>query len=146
MGDKQMTVSPVSRPAPDANLLTFPNPGSSSKPQSHTHNSPSKTRPNESQVSFDRKELNQLLRVYGFAVARGEWRDYAIDMLRERAVFSVFRATSENPLYMIEKNPKLARRQGAYCITNASGQILKRGHDLKQVLRFFDKKPVLAAI
>ena len=87
-----------------------------------------------------------LLRVYGFAVARGEWRDYAIDMLRERAVFSVFRATSENPLYMIEKNPKLARRQGAYCITNASGQILKRGHELAQVLKFFDKKPILAAV
>lgn len=97
-------------------------------------------------VSFDRKELNLILRVYGFRVASGEWRDYAIDMLKGRAVFSVFRRTSEVPLYMIEKNPKLARRQGAYSVINASGHILKRGHDLTQVLRVFDKKPRLAAV
>ena len=99
-----------------------------------------------SQITFNRQELNLLLRLYGFRVARGEWRDYAIDMLQERAVFSVFRAASENPLYMIEKNPKLARRQGAYSIINASGHILKRGQELAQVLKFFDKKPKLLAI
>ena len=97
-------------------------------------------------VRFDRKELNQILRVYGFRVASGEWRDYAIDMLKGRAVFSVFRRTSEVPLYMIEKNPKLARRQGAYSVVNGSGHVLKRGHDLAQVLRFFDRKPKLAAV
>ena len=97
-------------------------------------------------VRFDRRELNQILRVYGFRVADGEWRDYAIDMLKDKAVFSVFRRTSEMPLYMIEKNPKLAKRQGAYSIVNAGGHVLKRGQELEQVLRFFDKKPKLVSV
>ncbi len=71
---------------------------------------PPKRNDNLNVVGFDRKELNQILRVYGFRVASGEWRDYAIDMLKGRAVFSVFRRTSEVPLYMIEKSPKLAHR------------------------------------
>ncbi len=95
------------------------------------------------QISFDRRELNMILNVYGRMVADGEWRDYAIDLLKDRAVFSVFRRTAEVPLYTIEKDPKMARRQGAYKVVSASGQILKRGQDLKQVLKVFDKKPKL---
>lgn len=90
-------------------------------------------------VRFDRRELDQILRIYSMMVGAGEWRDYAIDHLRDRAVFSVFRKASEVPLYRIEKNPKLARRQGAYCVVSAAGLILKRGHELSQVLRIFDK-------
>ncbi|WP_421725945.1 DUF2794 domain-containing protein [Bauldia sp.] len=90
-------------------------------------------------ISFDRRELNQILNVYGRKVADGEWRDYAIDHLREKAVFSVFRRTSEVPLYQIVKQPKLARRQGAYALIAATGQILKRGHDLANVLRVIDR-------
>ena len=97
-------------------------------------------------VSFTRIELNQILRVYGFQVAAGEWRDYAIDMMRECAVFSVFRHTSDVPLYRIEKNPKLARRQGAVSVVTASGHILKRGRDLGQVLRVLEPKPKLATV
>ena len=89
-------------------------------------------------ISFDRRELNQILRVYGRKVAEGEWRDYAIDLLREEAVFSVFRRASETPLYRIVKQPKLARRQGAYALIAATGHILKRGHDLSNVLRVLD--------
>jgi hypothetical protein len=96
-----------------------------------------------SRISFDRRELDQILRVYGRKVADGEWRDYAIDALREKAVFSVFRRSSEMPLYRIEKQPKNARRQGAYSIVAATGLILKRGHDLAQVLRALDRKPKL---
>ena len=90
-------------------------------------------------ISFDRRELDQLLSVYGRRVAEGEWRDYAIDMLRDRAVFSVFRRTAEAPLYRIEKSPKLARRQGIYSVIATTGLILKRGHDLCRVLRVFDR-------
>jgi Protein of unknown function (DUF2794) len=90
-------------------------------------------------VMFDRRELDQILRVYGRKVAEGEWRDYAIDQHREEAVFSVFRRTSEVPLYRIVKQPKLARRQGAYAIVAGTGHILKRGHDLAGVLRFLDR-------
>ena len=95
--------------------------------------------PRRSAITFDRREFTQILNVYGRKVANGEWRDYAIDMLREKAVFSVFRRASETPLYRIEKAPKLARRQGAYSVIAATGLILKRGHDLARVLRALDK-------
>ena len=91
-------------------------------------------------IFFDRGELDDLLAVYGRKVAAGEWRDYAIDMGRDRAVFSVFRRSSECPLYRIEKNPKLARKQGAYSVIAAGGLILKRGHDLRRVLRVLEGK------
>ena len=87
---------------------------------------------------FDRRELDDILAVYGRKVAAGEWRDYAIDMGRDKAVFSVFRRSSEYPLYRIEKNPKLARKQGAYSVVAAGGLILKRGHDLRRVLRVLE--------
>lgn len=90
-------------------------------------------------ISFNRRELSEILNVYGRMVAAGEWRDYAIDTLRERAVFSVFRRASEMPIYRIEKTPKLARKQGAFSVVAAGGLILKRGHDLASVLRVFDK-------
>jgi hypothetical protein len=91
------------------------------------------------QVSFQRRELETILQVYGRKVAEGEWRDYAIDHLEDRAVFSIFRRTSEMPLYRVEKIPALARKQGAYRIVAAAGAILKRGHDLATVLRTLDK-------
>jgi hypothetical protein len=90
-------------------------------------------------VFFDRREIDQLMRLYGRMVAAGEWRDYAIDGLREAAVFSVFRRTADTPLYRIEKRPALARRQGAWAVVGEGGHVLKRGHELAQVLRFFDK-------
>jgi Protein of unknown function (DUF2794) len=90
-------------------------------------------------IAFDRQELAQILSVYGRKVRSGEWRDYAIDTLREKAVFSVFRRASECPLYRIEKTPKASRRQGAYSVIAATGLILKRGHDLARVLRALDR-------
>lgn len=91
-------------------------------------------------VAFQRRELDQILRLYGRMVAANEWRDYAIDHLSDRAVFSVFRRTSETPLYRITKNPALARKQGVWSITSATGLILKRGHELTSVLSVFDKR------
>lgn len=102
--------------------------------------------PSRPVVSFNRRELDTILRLYGRMVADGEWRDYAIDLLKDRAVFSVFRRSSEMPLYRIEKDPKLARRQGAYCVVAAGGMILKRGHDLSQVLRVLEKKKHLRVV
>jgi len=90
-------------------------------------------------VFFERRELERLLRLYGRMVAAGEWRDYAIDGLREAAHFSVFRRASEQPLYRIEKRPALARKQGAWAIIGQGGLILKRGHELESLLRYFDK-------
>lgn len=91
------------------------------------------------QVAFDRRELNAILRVYGRKVAEGEWRDYAIDHLEDRAVFSIFRRTSEVPMLRVEKIPALARKQGAYRLVAATGLILRRGHELAAVLRILDK-------
>lgn len=104
---------------------------------------PTHTRPI---VAFHRRELDLILRIYGRMVASGEWRDYAIDHLKERAVFSVFRRSSEMPLYRIEKDPRNARRQGAYSVVGAGGAILKRGGDLAQVLKVFDKKRHLSLV
>ena len=91
-------------------------------------------------VAFTRLELNRILSVYGQFVSAGEWRDYALDHLPDAAVFSIFRRTSEAPMYRIEKRPALARRQGAWTVVSMTGAILKRGHDLAQVLRVFDRK------
>ena len=93
-----------------------------------------------SQVTFNRAELTAILRIYGFKVAAGEWRDYAIDQLKDRAVFSVYRKAHEAPLYRIEKNPKSARKQGAYSVTGTNGAVLKRGQDIGQLMRFFEKQ------
>lgn len=90
-------------------------------------------------VTFHRRELDAILWIYGRMVGEGEWRDYAIDHLKDRAVFSVFKRSGEMPLYRIEKNPKLAAKQGAFAVVNTAGMILKRGHDLRQVLKVFDK-------
>jgi uncharacterized protein DUF2794 len=98
------------------------------------------------QVTFSRKELNRILDLYGRMVAAGEWRDYAIDFLKDRAVFSVFRRSSEVPIYRIEKNPRLARRQGAYSVVSATGLIVRRGHELERVLRALDRGPRLVAV
>jgi hypothetical protein len=93
----------------------------------------------QKQISFNRAELRTILDLYARMVAEGEWRDYAIDFTRDKAVFSVFRRASEVPLYRIEKDPRLARRQGAYAVVAASGLVLKRGHDLTRVLRVLEK-------
>jgi hypothetical protein len=100
----------------------------------------------KSVVSFNRRELDTILRLYGRMVADGEWRDYALDLLTDRAVFSVFRRSSEMPLFRIEKDPKLARRQGAYSVVATGGMILKRGHDLAQVLKVLEKKKHLRLV
>ncbi len=93
-----------------------------------------------SRPAFNRQELNAILALYGRKVARGEWRDYAIDFHRDKAVFSIFRKASEVPLYRIEKDPRLARKQGAFSVVAAGGLILKRGPDLKRVLGVLEDK------
>jgi hypothetical protein len=100
---------------------------------------PPQAAPRPGRIFFERRELERLLRLYGRMVAAGEWRDYAMDGLSDAAVFSVYRRASEQPLYRIEKRPALARRQGAWAVIGEGGMILRRGHDLEQVLRFFDK-------
>lgn len=91
-------------------------------------------------VAFDRQELNTILGLYGRMVAAGEWRDYGMSFLRDVAVFSVFRRTAEHPIYRIEKRPALRAKQGLYAVIGMDGQILKRGHDLVQVLRVLERK------
>jgi len=90
-------------------------------------------------ITFHRRELDLILRIYGRMVGEGDWRDYAIDHLKDRAVFSVFKRSGESPLYRIEKNPKLSAKQGAFSVVDVNGRILKRGHELPQVLKVFDK-------
>ncbi|WP_417279592.1 DUF2794 domain-containing protein [Celeribacter sp.] len=91
-------------------------------------------------VVFDRHELGAIMGIYGRMVAAGEWRDYGMSFLKDVAVFAVFRRTAEHPLYSIEKRPKLRGKQGMYAVIGMDGQILKRGADLRTVLRVFDRK------
>lgn len=98
----------------------------------------------DEKVAFDRGELGIILSVYGRFVADGEWRDYGMSFLRDVAIFSIFRRTAEFPIYRIEKRPKLRHRQGQYAVVGMDGQILKRGSDLRQVLRVLERKLIRA--
>jgi hypothetical protein len=93
-----------------------------------------------SQIAFDRKELSAILNVYGQMVSKGDWKDYAIDFLSDKAVFSIYRKASEHALYRIEKVPALRQKQGQFAVIAPGGLVLKRGHDLAVVLRVFDKQ------
>jgi hypothetical protein len=96
------------------------------------------------QVAFDRAELSVILGVYGRMVASGEWRDYGMSFLKDVAIFSIFRRAAEHPIYRIEKRPRLRGRQGMYAVISMDGQVLKRGHDLKIVLRVLERKLIRA--
>jgi len=120
----------------NSNVIAFPPAPLASKSAKKT----------EEKVNFQRRELDTLLQCYSKRVGRGEWRDYAIDMLKDRAVFSVFKRASDVPLYTIEKTPKLARKQGEWAVINANGLVLKRGRDLNQVLKILEKKPKLTSL
>ena len=96
------------------------------------------------QIAVDRRELGVILGLYGRMVAAGEWRDYGLSHLSDVAVFAIFRRTAEHPIYRIEKRPKLQSRQGMYSVVGMDGRILKRGHDLKAVLRVLERKLIRA--
>jgi hypothetical protein len=95
-------------------------------------------------IAFDRKELGVILGLYGRMIAAGEWRDYGMSFLKDVAIFSVFRRAAEQPLYRIEKRPRLRDKQGMYAVIGMDGRILKRGHDLKSVLRVLERKLIRA--
>lgn len=97
-------------------------------------------------VSFNRHDIDALMQFYSKRVGTGEWRDYAMDMLKDRAIFSVFKRASEVPIYTVHKTPKLANKQGEWSLLNANGLVLKRGRDLRQVLKVLDKKPKLVSL
>ena len=103
-------------------------------------NAPFGVVPDPARVAFDRRELGIILSLYGRMVAAGEWRDYAMSFLGDVAVFSVFRWASENPLYRIEKRPRLRDAQGQYAVIAMDGRILRRGHDLSTVLRVLERR------
>ena len=95
-------------------------------------------------TALHRTELSVILSVYGRMVSLGLAKDYAIDHLTDRAVFSIFRRAAETPMYRIEKRPKDARRQGAWSVHGMDGRVLKRGHDLAQVMKVLERKLIKA--
>lgn len=124
-------------------IVPFPSWGSGSRPGTSDPRDASRK---VEQVAFNRQELGIILGLYGLKVAEGEWRDYAMDFGRDKATFSVFRRASEVPLYRIVKDPALARKQGLYAVIAQGGLVLKRGHDLAQVIRVLIKKPKLSTV
>jgi Protein of unknown function (DUF2794) len=96
-------------------------------------------------VGFDRRELQAIFNLYGRMVASGVWRDYALDFLPTRAIFSIFRRNGEFAYYRIVKEPKAGRRQGAYSIVMQSGLVMKRGAELPGLLAAIEKTPKLVS-
>ena len=92
------------------------------------------------QVGFERPELMRILDLYGRMVAAGEWRDYAMDFTRQSATFAAFRRTAERPQARIEKRPALRSKQGMWTLFGEHGQVLKRGHDLANVLAPMERR------
>jgi hypothetical protein len=92
------------------------------------------------QVGFDRLELQRIMDLYGRMVSAGHWRDYAMDMGREAAIFSAFRRAAERPEYRIEKRPALRHRQGMWALVGEGGHILKRGQELQNILAPVERK------
>jgi hypothetical protein len=86
------------------------------------------------QIGFERLELTRILDVYGRMVAAGHWRDYAIQLGQEAAIFAAFRRATERPEFRIEKRPALRNRQGMWALIGEHGAVLKRGHELAPVL------------
>ncbi len=96
------------------------------------------------QVGFDRQELARILDLYGRMVAAGEWRDYAMDFERNCAIFAAFRRTAEVPQMRLEKRPAMRNRQGMWTLFGEQGQVLKRGHELTNVLAPIERRLVKA--
>lgn len=127
----------ISRPTGSVVALTTT---SASAPSGSPHSPPL------SIIAFDKMELSVIFGLYGRMVASGEWRDYALDFTPQRAVFSIFRRTSETPLYRVVKDPRSARRQGAYSVLSSAGVVLKRGPDLRRVIAAIEPKPSLSLV
>jgi hypothetical protein len=147
---RQHPVNHVRRPLPDPDVtfMMVRNSGGSPLSDSVSEDSvrgewatvsPFPAQKNLPVVAFDRLELQVIMGLYGRMVAAGEWRDYAMDFLRDKAVFSIYRRTSEMPLYRIEKVPEQRNRQGMYSVHAPGGLIMRRGQELAQVLRVIDK-------
>lgn len=92
------------------------------------------------QVGFERAELMRILDLYGRMVAAGEWRDYAMDFTRQAATFAAFRRAAERPQARVEKRPALRGKQGMWTLFGEHGQVLKRGHDLANVLAPMERR------
>ena len=94
----------------------------------------------DTKVSFDKKELGKILNIYGKMVARGEWRDYGISILRDFSIFSIYRHSSEYPIYKVKKKPKNSNKREVFSVIAMDGKILKRGNDLSTVLKPLEAK------
>lgn len=91
-------------------------------------------------IFFDRAEFDTILALYGRGLMAGEWRDYAIGSDASTVTFAIFRRASEQPMFRIEKQPALQTRQGQWSVTGQSGQILKRGRELRPVLEVLERR------
>jgi len=96
------------------------------------------------QVGFERGELQRILDLYGRMVSAGEWRDYAMDFTRDVAVFAAFKRTADVPQMRLEKRPALRVKQGQWTLFGEHGQVLKRGHELANVLAPVERRLVKA--
>ena len=91
-------------------------------------------------ATFDRRELTRILDLYGRMVAAGHWRDYALSLDPDAAIFAAFRRTADRPEVRIEKRPELRLKQGAFALVGEHGLVLKRGHDLSGIMAPLERR------
>ena len=91
-------------------------------------------------ATFDRMELMRILDLYGRMVAAGHWRDYALRIDPDVAIFAAYRRHSERPEVRIEKRPELRLKQGVFSLVSENGLVLKRGQELGGVLAPLERR------
>ena len=91
-------------------------------------------------TAFDRVELRRIFDLYGRMVTAGHWRDYAMHFDIDVASFAAFRRSADRPEIWIHKCPELHSKQGAFSLVSEHGAVLKRGHDLSQVLAPLERR------
>lgn len=89
-------------------------------------------------VYFNRRELNQLLSLYSRRVARGQWRDYAMDHRPGLAIFSIFRSSAERPIFTITKRLLPGDKAAEYAVMDGRHPV-RRSSDLGELIDSFDQ-------
>ncbi len=90
-------------------------------------------------IFFNKKELGEILNIYGTMVSKGVWKDYAIFINKNVVGFDIYRKATEKPLFQIIKNLKSQSGQ-KYQLKDQHGTIIKNSNELKNIISVLHKK------
>ena len=94
----------------------------------------------EEEKFFNKKEMVEILNLYGFMVSAGEWKDYAIFINKNTVGFDIYRKATESPLYQIIKSLDTKNKNEKFYIRDQSGKVLKKSYSLRPILEILNKK------